>query len=226
MSKLFRRLIVLAVLLTGLSQAVLAGGTNAMIPYKKLDELWAVTSALDQTKLVVYPLIFSTNDFVHPTNITLTIQSATRGMIPLALSTNGEVLKFPHEKELSRENPPIVSNQPKGTLEIFVNYHIALPDALSFRYARLGDGVAEANRAIKAYCGWWAVFLPKVQWVAFYFPKSAAGKGKVTIAAAGGNKEFTANKDGQVKFKLEKSLLTENPEVRLSESAVALPDIE
>jgi hypothetical protein len=36
-----------------------------------------------------------------------------------------------------------------------------LPEELTFRYARLGDGVAEANRMIKVQAGMMSLFAPK-----------------------------------------------------------------
>jgi hypothetical protein len=63
--------------------------------------------------------------------------------------------------------------------------------------------------------------------VIFIFPETSAGKAKVTINAAAGRKEFIANEKGGIKLELEKSLLSENPEVQLSERPqVVLPHIE
>ena len=48
----------------------------------------------------------------------------------------------------------------------------------------------------------------------------------MTILAGTGRKEFTADKEGLVKLKLEEALLSENPEVQLSEKPdVVLPDM-
>jgi hypothetical protein len=104
---------------------------------------------------------------------------------------------------------------------------LPIPDALSFRYAILGDGVAEANKMIKAQAGIMSLLAPKAKGVLFLFPKASAGKAKVIIATSAGRKESTADKDGEIELKMEKSLLSENPEVRMSEKPKAVvPDIE
>lgn len=228
MSKTLSRLAVLAAFHLGLAQLVLADGTDAIIPYKTMDDLCQVASAVDQTKLLVRVFVSSQNKAVHPSDISLTIQSSAKGMIPVQVGTNGQILNFPHEKELSRENPSIIANQPKGTLGLSISTQIVLPEALTFHYERLGDGVAEANKAIKAQAGMLLSLLaPKAQGVVFCFPKASAGKASVVIASSAGKQAFTADEKGRVKLKLEKNLLSENPEVQLSEKPqVVVPDIE
>jgi hypothetical protein len=224
------RLICSAVLLAGWlgnAQPTPAATTNATIPYKTMEELCRMADGVDSTKLLVRVVVTATNRVVAPSDIRLTIQSASQGPIPVHLVTNGQVLNFPHQKELSRENPPIVANQPKGTLSVSISFQLALPDALTFRYARLADGVAETNKLIKEQAGLMSFLAPKVRGVIFIFPETSAGKAKVTIAGASGHTEYVVDAKGQVRLKLEKSLVAKNPEVQLSEKPLGLlPDIE
>ena len=200
--------------------------TNAVIPYKAIDELCQLADSADQSKLVVRVFVSSRDETVQGSDISLTIQSAKEGKVVVQVSTNGQIVNFPHRKELVRENPSVIANQPKGTLHLSVHYQIPLPDGLTFRYSRLGDAAAEANKMIKAQAGIASVLAPKVEGAAFVFPKESAGKAKVKILAASGPKELVADDKGLVKLKLEKSLLKENPEVQLSEKPnVVLPDI-
>ena len=210
------------------AKSTFAAETNAVIPYKSLDELYQFIDDVDPAKLEVRAFISSTNKTVRTTDIRLTIQSTVKGMIPLPLGTNGQVLKFPHQKELRSENPPIVSNQPKGALSLMVSVELPLPDDLTFRYQRLGDGVAEVNKAIKAKAGMLLSLLaPKAQGVTIIFPKASAGKAKVEILGAADKTEFTADEKGRVKLKMDKALLAKNPEVRVSEKPEAIvPDIK
>ena len=213
-----------AVCLSG-AMTVLAQ-TNAVIPYQTVDRLCEIAAETDQTKLVVRVLITSNNQAVRAADITATIQSAS-GSIPLEIGEGGRILNFPHTKELGRENPPIIANQPKGTLNLILTGQLAMPDSLSFRYARLGEGVAEANRMIKSQAGWFSLLAPKAQGVGFFFPKASAGQAKIKILSATGPKEFTADEHGLIQFKLEKSLLVENPEVTLSEKPMrVMPDMK
>ena len=126
-----------------------AATTNAVIPYKAMDDLWQIASSADQSKLMVRVFVASTNKTVRPADIVLTIQSASAGKIPVQLSTNGQIIDFPHRTELVRENPSIVANQPRGTLNLFIGYKIPV-EGLSFPYSRLGHAAAEANKMIKS----------------------------------------------------------------------------
>lgn len=210
------------------AQTIFAAETNAAIPYQTLREIFQPISEIDQTKLEVRVWVVSDRKTVHPSDITLTIHSAKKGMIPLTIGTNGQILKFPLEKDLARENPPVFANQPKGTLHLFVSMQIPLPDELEFRYKLFGDGVAEMNKSIRAQAGLaLSLLAPKVEGVVFFFPKAGTGKATVEIESSAGKKEYTADKDGRIKLKLEKPLLAENPEVKVSEKpAHIVPDME
>ena len=200
--------------------------TNNTIPYKDMDEFCGVAAGVDQSKLLVRTFVSSTNKAVKSADITLTIQSS-KGAVPIQIGTNGQILNFPHQKELLRENPSVVVNQPKGSLNLVITIEIPLPDALVFHYAVLADAAAEINKLIKAKAGMMSLLAPKAKGAIFIFPRESAGKAKVTITSATGQKEFIADKEGQVKLKLEKTLIAENPEVHLSEKPrVVGPDIE
>jgi len=193
-----------------------AAGTNAVIPYKTMDDFCQMADSVDQNKLLARAIVTSKRA-VPPADISFTIQSAAKGPIPVGLGTNGEVLNFPHEEELRRENPPIIANQPKGTLYLFLSARIDMPEGLTFNYHRMGDGIAEVNKLIKTQAGILSPLAPKVRGVIFIFPKSSAGKAKVEFAPASGRREYTADANGRVKLKLEKALLAEDLEIRLSE---------
>ncbi len=210
------------------AQPVRAAETNAAIPYKTLDEMFQPIAKIDQSRLEIRALVSSTNRAVHPSDITLTIHSARKGMMPLMLGTNGQILEFPHDKELLRENPDVIANQPKGALQLWVFMQIPPPEGLTFRYNRLADGVAEMNKAIHAQAGMvLSVIAPKIKGVIFFFPKAGAAKATVEIESAAGVKRYTADKVGRIKLKLEKALLTENPEIKVSEMPASIvPDME
>jgi hypothetical protein len=208
--------------------SVEAGDTNAVIPYKTLDDMFQPISQIDSNKLEIRVLVSSHNKLVRPSDIHLTIQSALKGPLLLPLGTNGQLLNFPHDKKLARENPPIVVNQPKGTVQLWVTMQLPPSDALTFRYQRLGDGVAEMNKAIRAQAGLvLSLLVPKVQGVVFFFPKSDTRKATVEILSATGTKVYLADKKGMLKLKLEPALLAENPEVKVSEKPKLItPDLE
>jgi hypothetical protein len=227
MNRTFHWLAALTIIQACMTPAGCAANTNAVIPYKTLDDMFQPIGEVDPTKLEIHVFVTSRNKAVHPSDISLTIQSAARGTFPVPLGTNGQILKFPHEKDLRRENPPVIANLPKGTLNLMITMQLPPSDELTFRYSRLGDGVAEINKAIKTQAGLLSPLAPKVQGVAFLFPKAGAGKAQVEIASAAGRREYTADKNGLVKLKLEKTLLAENPEVKVSKKPQHIvPDME
>lgn len=216
-----------AVVQLAIAPQVLADTTNAVIPYRAMDKFCQMAASVNPAKLNFRVFVFSQSNSVASAAITLTIHSATEGMIPVSLGTNGQVVHFPHQKALVRENPSIVSNQPKGTLRLAVRLQFPLPPTLTFRYARLNGDVAEVNKLIKSQAGLLSLFAPKARGVIFAFPKADAHKATIAIVAAAGRQEFRADKLGRVKLKLDRSLLAENPQVVLSEKPQAMvPDIE
>src|SRR3984957_2779509 len=102
------------------------GQPNSGLHYKILDDACQFADSFDQTKLVVRVLITSKDKTVHPADIHLTIQSSIKGSIPVQLGTNGQVLNFPHDETLRRENPIIISDLPKGTTVLTLNDYLPM----------------------------------------------------------------------------------------------------
>src|SRR4029077_17940350 len=95
-----------------LTSPACAAETNAAIPYKDLDEMFQPIATVDPAKLQIHVFVSFTHKAVPPSDIRLTIHSPAKGLIPVQLGTNGQVINFPLEKDLRRENPPVVANQP------------------------------------------------------------------------------------------------------------------
>lgn len=188
----------------------------ATIPYAKLDEIWQKIDQIDQKKLVVSAQISSRNKDVKPADITMTIKSAS-GAIPIRIGPEGDLVGFPRTEALRQENPPIETNQPKGTLALSLGLGLIVPATNSFPYARLVEGVAEGSKVVKTQAGMLSLALPSLKAVVFVFPRAAGGKATVDIGSAGAKKQLTADASGQVKLVLDAKLTAENPVVRVSE---------
>ena len=224
------------ILLIGGMAVILAAGTitleaqhqnqpDASLPYDMADDGCTFADGFDQTKLVVQIRVGPRDKTVHQADIHLTIQSAVKGPIPVQLGENGQILNFPHDEALRRENPSIVANQPKGTMIFWIWCYVPIPNDPTFRYQHLGDAVAEANRGTERanqiirqhYAGQMPLIDQKVQGVVFVFPKSSARKAKIEIASVAGKREYTAGPNGNIGLRIDPGLLTEDPEVILSE---------
>src|SRR5262249_33537818 len=159
------------------------------LSYRKLDDFFQMANGVNRSNLWLDMLVHSTNHTVHATNIVLTIRSAAQGNLPLAHDAHGRILDFPESKQLLREDPPIISNQPKGSLSLIITFQIPMTNWPAFRYACLGNGAAEMNKLIKAQAGWTMSWMaPKVDSVIFFFAPTNAGKAKVVIASSTGQK--------------------------------------
>jgi hypothetical protein len=195
---------------------------QAEIPYIALDQVWVTASHVNPTNLTFRAIIVSTNPAVKSADIQMTIRSKLRGDIPVELSTNGELKVFTHTKELAKENPPVTSNQPKGSLSLQMWFIIPLPEGLSFPYSTLRNGVEEFNKCQVSVLS----PLAAASGVIFNFPHTSGGKARVEIRSPTRTNEFTADPQGAVSLKLE-SRWADNAEVKLSEPVQSLmPDIE
>jgi RNA polymerase sigma factor (sigma-70 family) len=200
-------------------------GPNGRINYIMLDDASRFSDGVDQSKFVVQVLIRSKNHNVRPADIHLTIQSTAKGAISLQVGTNGEILNFPHDAALRRENPPVVSDQPKGTMSLTLYYVLPKPEGLTFAYSQLGDELAEVNKAIALantmiksdFASELTQYKHKADSAIFYFSKPGAKRAKIEIEAASGKREYVADGYGRIRLKLDSALLRENPQVTLSE---------
>jgi len=195
------------------------------IPYNILDDASQFSESFDTNKLHVYFIVSSEKKNIHPADIHLTIQSTNKGVIPVHLGAKGQILDFPHDPDLRRENPPILTDQPKGSVNLGIWCYATMPEELVFPYRRLADIVAEANQGMAranemiktGYAGQFPLLKGKVKSLAFVFPASCAGKTVITIESASGRKEYHADHAGRLVFKLDDSLQAENPDVQLSQ---------
>ena len=91
---------------------------NATLPYTTLCRLAAMDlkGIAGLTNQEIRLTIKSKTPGVKPSDIRLHIESAT-GQIPVPLNSDG-TFSLPISQELLRENPMIVANQPKGTMEL------------------------------------------------------------------------------------------------------------
>jgi RNA polymerase sigma factor (sigma-70 family) len=223
-----------AVLLAVGTTTLLAQQTGkpvAQIPYKMIEDACLFEHSINRTNLVFHFIIASENKSVRPADIHLTIQSKTKGNIPLKLGSKGEMLDFPCDDELRQENPPVVSDQPKDSLHSGIWVYAPVPETLSFHYSRLVSAVTEAKQAadranqmanspdgreLAPFLGRVNAF-GNVNGVGLVFQRASAGKAKIAIATSAGTKEYVANADGVIALKINPRLETEDPLVTVSE---------
>jgi len=94
------------------------GGETGAIPYRTISDIFDHFAGLeDKDKLVLTVRVVPAKKSVSTVPIDLLIKSRS-GPITLRLGADGELTDFPLKAELEAENPPVASNQPKGTLSL------------------------------------------------------------------------------------------------------------
>lgn len=90
--------------------------------------------------------IVSKDPAVSPSEIRVRID-AGRGPIELTPAADGRV-DFPMSEALLAENPPVRSNQPRGSLSVSVSFEIELGEGDGLPYAVLAEGIDQAQQAL------------------------------------------------------------------------------
>lgn len=153
-------------------------------------------------------------DAVKPGDVTLTIQ-AKAGPLPLTVDPDGELHGFPMNDRLLKENPTVVSNQPKGTLSITGELALNIPEGTTFSYRQLGALLDAANVEIKKQAGMLSFVAPQAKTITFEFFE---GRGQsLTVGAKAGPKMIRADARGHLVLTVDPALCAENPTVTLSE---------
>jgi hypothetical protein len=172
--------------------------------------------------LIALATVSSRNPAIQSKDISAFIQSRAAGSIPVSLGTGGELRTAPDTEALRRENPPVIFNQPKGSLRLTIGLGLPLPTTDSFPYRQLTEGLAEGNRAIKEQAGIFSFWAPRLDGMVFRFPKDSRGADSalptLTVSTTDGRKKvLTADAKRQLVLIIDPSLARENAQVTVSE---------
>jgi hypothetical protein len=126
------------------------------------------------------PIAESKGHKVAPADTTLSIQSQN-GPINVPVSRDGAVENFPISTELLAENPLVVSNKPKGSLDLALQIRIPVPNQKKFRYSELMAGLKEANHLFRKPLGILGILAPQTKDLTFVFASSGSDRPEVTV---------------------------------------------
>ncbi len=143
-----------------------AGETTSTTPYLTLYQVLSpVTRIGAYDHLVAIERIESKRPGVRPQDIRVVIH-ARQGAIPVPVAADGEV-KFPVSDALRAENPPVETNQPKGSLALVVNVALHVPDHKRMAWSEVEAGLAQ----VKAfYAETQGTSAPAISGVEVHFP--------------------------------------------------------
>jgi len=190
-----------------------ARAENAAIPYntlaKALDDL---SELKGKDRLIASLRLKPSSKAVAPTAVKADIRSA-KGTIPVKLAPNGEILDFPLTPQLRSENPPVESNQPKGTLSLRVSVSIRYSGKLEESAAYYATGLDQLNSAIRHKMGLLSLAAPKLRTVVFEFESGEPAA--LALTTAKGTESITADSSGKIRVDFSR--------LRVKESRLTLP---
>jgi hypothetical protein len=207
----------LASMLLSLTLSANATGEREWAPYRKLvetikaDKFYALPPS-ERDKVILYARLIPNNKAIAPGDVKLTVvDGASR--TPLPLDAAGRARIVPNQQWLAND-ARIWTSLPAGEKSgVTFDIGAVLPEATQWNYATVMGSVPQANAAIGKVAGALSMFAPTMKVVIFKFDKPA----QLTIKAKSGEQRFATDAKHQVRLKLDKDLLKENPPVALSE---------
>jgi len=128
-----------------LAPAALADEATSTTPYTTLYQVLSpVVKIATYDHLVAIERIESKDASVRPETIRVVIH-AKSGAINVPVSPTGEV-KFPVTDALRAENPPVETNQPKGSLALIVNVALKLGGGLRVPWTDIEAGLGQVKQ--------------------------------------------------------------------------------
>jgi len=187
------------------------------VPYRKLvetvkaDKFYALPAG-ERDKVILYARLIPANKAIAPGDVKLTVvDGATR--TPLPLDAAGRMRLNPNPQWLAND-AKIWTSLPSGEKSgISFDIGAVLPETTQWNYASVMGAVPQSNAAIGKVAGALSMFVPTMKSVIFKFDKPA----QISIKAKDGERRYVTDAKNQVRLKLDKDLLKENPLVALSE---------
>lgn len=200
-----------------LSGRPLAAGDLARLPYAQLLRI-AQSDARAKPDAESYKLrIQSRNANVEPKDIKLFLDIKGK---PLALLVDNDgFLEVPHTKELVEKNPDLVANQPRGSLNIFVDLEVPRVSPPEIKdgkvaYQELFRPLVEIQSEMRKVDPTFGLsgqqqFVLEIE----------TGEEPIKITRALGSRTFRPNSRGKVYMIMESYLYEENPQVDVPNNA-------
>jgi hypothetical protein len=196
------------------SSSLRADDDQARLPYKLIYEIQQKQSDLRQnfTNLQVFIRMKSSSTNVHTSDLHVYIDSK-EGKFPVTLDTNG-IFSVPMRDSLLAENPPIMVNQPRGTMELAWYVGLVEPEKPTN-----GIHYAAMMRPLKDLEAIRAQMVPgiassTIRGMIFYF--DADVEASIVIHAKNGDRTYKTDGSHSVIIPWEQSLLEEDPAINFS----------
>ncbi|MGB9110996.1 MAG: hypothetical protein WCC39_20095 [Telluria sp.] len=205
-----------ASLLLSLTLSASAAGEREWLPYRKLvetikaDKFYALPPG-ERDKVILYARLVPVNKAIAPPDAKLVVvDGASR--TPMPLDATGRA-RIDLNRQWLNDDARIWTSLPSGEkMSMSFDIGAVLPDAAQWNYATVMGAVPQANAAIGKVTGAFSMFVPTMRSVIFKFDRPA----QLTIKTRSGEQRYASDAKHQVRLKLDKELLKENPPVALS----------
>lgn len=192
----------------------------ATIPYQALIKI-AQSDASQPKDATVYTLRISSKIGVPVSQIELFLNRAAAPE-KLTIDANGYFL-VPNTAELAKENPVLVSNQPKGSLNLEVKLSLPKPEMPAIKngkltYQELFKPILTLNASMQKVDPLFGQ--PEQQQFAIEIATGA--QGGVRVQRQFGARTLKPDSEGIVWLVFEKLLFDENPEIQITPGTAAL----
>jgi hypothetical protein len=187
---------------------------EARLPYKLIYEIQQRQAVMGHTytNLLVFIRMKSTLPSVKTSDLNVYIDSK-EGKMPVSLDANG-VFSVPMRDSLLAENPPIMVNQPKGSMEL--GWYVGL---VEHQTPTNGIHYAAMMRPLKDLEAIRAQMVPSVssssiRGMKFYYAPDT--EGVVVIHAKAGDRTYRTDQSHTLIIPWEQALLAEDPPITFS----------
>jgi hypothetical protein len=191
-----------------------AAEESGQIPYATIHKAITRARAVNNPNFRPTVSIVSTDAKAAKSAPVKLVIQAKAGAMKVDVDDDGEIRSFPVTDELLKENPLVLSNQPRGKSQLRVAFAVLLPESLTLSYRLLSQRVDEANAEIKKQAGMLSLAVPRAKTLQFQFKEPA----KQTITVGGKNSQvLTADSNGVIDLTIDPKIASEDPQVILSE---------
>ncbi|HSH37847.1 MAG TPA: hypothetical protein VK993_03600 [Chthoniobacterales bacterium] len=180
------------------------------VPYATVHKVVSRANQVKHPKIHAVVAVKSKDKTAKP--VTMVIQ-AKSGWINVSIAEDGEIRNFPISQELLKENPPVLSNQPKGSSQLVACIELVVPDTTTYSYRELTQLLDEANGQIRKQAGMLSIMAPRAKALSSQF----RGGGNETVTIKRNEPQvLTADANGVVRLEIDKSVAAQDPQVVVS----------
>jgi hypothetical protein len=210
------QVLLLAALLTGLPPAAHAQD-KAQLPYSMVRGYLELFKSLEHLNLI-FPsmMIVSVNPEVPPPTIEFKI-STSSGWQTFNPDENG-VIEFPDQPDWV--NLVLLSNQPKGTLQLVIGFSARQLDNTRISYQELMALVPQFDEALAALASLQGQPPPKIKGLTIQLPEGSDAA--VKLHSQKGEQTLKSYSNGVVVIRYDEALWQENPSVEFDELPIGI----